>query len=123
MLLIVRLIPLHPSLQLISWCDRYWGPVEFCQLPGAFKLRLPFVAPMDHWLGEGCLAGSNDVILFTGCEVFVLPPGCIHLAAPCQLGLANCSPAPRNCRRALPLYGHGRPAAGRSVPRVQLPSQ
>jgi hypothetical protein len=36
--------------RLISWCDRYWGPVEFCQLPGAFKLRLPFVAPMDHWL-------------------------------------------------------------------------
>lgn len=44
--------PLPSGLQLISWCDRYWGPVEFCQLPGAFKLRLPFVAPMDHWLGE-----------------------------------------------------------------------
>lgn len=37
--------------KLVSWCDRYWGPVEFCQLPGAFKMRLPFVAPMDHVLG------------------------------------------------------------------------
>ncbi|KAI3429380.1 hypothetical protein D9Q98_005475 [Chlorella vulgaris] len=36
--------------KLLSWCDRYWGPVEFCQVPGAFKSRLPFVAPMDHVL-------------------------------------------------------------------------
>ena len=50
------------STQLIAWCDRYWGPVEHCQLPGAFKMRLPFVAPMDHVLGgcpgEGSGAGA-----------------------------------------------------------------
>lgn len=40
-------------MQLLAWCDKYWGPLEFCQVPGAFKMRLPFVAPMDHVLGEG----------------------------------------------------------------------
>lgn len=41
----------RPPVQLLSWCDRYWGPLEFCQVPGAFLTRLPFVAPMDHILG------------------------------------------------------------------------
>lgn len=36
--------------KLLAWCDKYWGPLEFCQVPGAFKMRLPFVAPMDHVL-------------------------------------------------------------------------
>ncbi|PSC68170.1 glycosyltransferase family 77 [Micractinium conductrix] len=44
--------------KLLSWCDRYWGPLEYCQIPGAFRTRLPFIAPMDHLiepanLGEG----------------------------------------------------------------------
>ena len=43
---------LAACLQLLSWCDRYWGPVEYCQVPGAFSTRLPFVAPMDHVFGE-----------------------------------------------------------------------
>lgn len=37
-------------LQLTCWCDRYWGPVERCRLPGARQTRLPFVCPMDHIL-------------------------------------------------------------------------
>jgi hypothetical protein len=37
-----------PKLQ--CYCDRYWGPVDRCRIPGAFKMQLPFVCPMDHIL-------------------------------------------------------------------------
>lgn len=37
-----------PKLQ--CFCDRYWGPLDRCRLPGATKLRLPFICPMDHIL-------------------------------------------------------------------------
>lgn len=46
-----RCCPPRFPLQLLAWCDRYWVPLEFCQVPGAFHTRLPFVAPMDHILG------------------------------------------------------------------------
>lgn len=47
--------------KLLSWCDRYWGPLEFCQVPGAFLTRLPFVAPMDHILEPGGFgSGAKD---------------------------------------------------------------
>eukprot|EP00887_Chlorella_sp_A99_P003129 scaffold9.g3129.t1 len=36
--------------KLLCLCDRYWGPVEYCQVPGAFKLRLPYTCPLDHVL-------------------------------------------------------------------------
>ena len=45
--------PSHPaslSPQLLCFCDRYWGPVEACRIPGATSTRLPFVCPMDHIL-------------------------------------------------------------------------
>jgi hypothetical protein len=35
-----------PKLQ--CYCDRYWGPLHRCRLPGANKLRLPFACPLDH---------------------------------------------------------------------------
>ena len=35
-----------PKLQ--CYCDRYWGPVYRCRVPGASKLQLPFICPMDH---------------------------------------------------------------------------
>lgn len=53
---------LHPpTWQLLAWCDRYWGPLEYCQVPGAFRTRLPFVAPMDHIIG-GRPAGRGPVV-------------------------------------------------------------
>eukprot|EP00192_Tetraselmis_astigmatica_P008881 CAMPEP_0117652350 /NCGR_PEP_ID=MMETSP0804-20121206/2579_1 /TAXON_ID=1074897 /ORGANISM="Tetraselmis astigmatica, Strain CCMP880" /LENGTH=607 /DNA_ID=CAMNT_0005458389 /DNA_START=187 /DNA_END=2010 /DNA_ORIENTATION=+ len=36
--------------RLLCFCDRYWGPVEDCRVPGAFATRLPFTCPMDHIL-------------------------------------------------------------------------
>lgn len=35
-----------PKLQ--CYCDRYWGPLHRCRLPGASKLQLPFICPLDH---------------------------------------------------------------------------
>jgi hypothetical protein len=34
--------------RLLCFCDRYWGPVEQCKVPGAFATELPFTCPMDH---------------------------------------------------------------------------
>lgn len=45
--------------KLLAWCDRYWGPLEFCQVPGAFKTRLPFVAPMDHMMEPANFGGRE----------------------------------------------------------------
>ena len=39
--------------KLISLCDRYWGPLEFGQVPGAFKTRLPFVVRGSGGGGSG----------------------------------------------------------------------
>lgn len=34
--------------KLLCYCDRYWGPVERCRLPGATRMQLPFICPLDH---------------------------------------------------------------------------
>ena len=34
--------------KLMCYCDRYWGPLQRCRLPGATRLVLPFVCPLDH---------------------------------------------------------------------------
>lgn len=34
--------------KLLCYCDRYWGPLHRCRLPGARKLQLPFICPLDH---------------------------------------------------------------------------
>lgn len=34
--------------KLLCYCDKYWGPVDRCRLPGARKTQLPFVCPLDH---------------------------------------------------------------------------
>lgn len=36
--------------KLMCYCDRYWGPVHECRVPGAVQTRLPFVCPLDHIL-------------------------------------------------------------------------
>lgn len=36
--------------KLMCYCDRYWGPVDACRIPGAPQTRLPFVCPLDHVL-------------------------------------------------------------------------
>jgi len=34
--------------RLVCYCDRYWGPLDECRVPGAMQTRLPFVCPLDH---------------------------------------------------------------------------
>lgn len=107
-------------MQLISWCDRYWGPVEFCQLPGAFKLRLPFVAPMDHWLGEGLLRGCFGCSV---CCAFWEAGHCgalklhLPLVAPMDHGRVRLQVVPAGAVRLSPglhLAGHTEPLHARS---------
>eukprot|EP00892_Ulva_mutabilis_P009534 jgi/Ulvmu1/6953/UM033_0010.1 len=34
--------------KITCYCDRYWGPLDACRVPGASQTRLPFVCPLDH---------------------------------------------------------------------------
>ncbi|KAK9909514.1 hypothetical protein WJX75_003420 [Coccomyxa subellipsoidea] len=36
--------------RLVCFCDRFWSPLERCRAPGAGRMQLPFVCPLDQIL-------------------------------------------------------------------------
>ncbi|KAL6754384.1 nucleotide-diphospho-sugar transferase-domain-containing protein [Haematococcus lacustris] len=83
--------------RIACYCDRYWGPLEDCRLPGAAQERLPFVCPMDYVLDPiGMTDAASSLLVSWREHAFLDNPRCPQAVRTSRLTVYSTEKAAEN---------------------------